>query len=106
MTREPIGYPRRQPHLSPQQPLVWNWAQNATLANTAQHVRPASERDLRILLRHHRDRVRVMGSRMSPGRMLALQQHGDVLIDTSALVSIPGLRRCKRVWDVWVWSPP
>lgn len=85
MTRETIGYPRRQPHLSPHEPLVWNWAQNATLANTTQQAQPASESELQNLLRHHRGRVRVMGSRMSPGRMLALHQHDDVLIDTSAL---------------------
>ncbi|QGU87944.1 D-arabinono-1,4-lactone oxidase [Erwinia sorbitola] len=85
MTREPSGYPRRQPHLSPHETSLWNWAQNATLAKKTQQACPASESDLQILLQHHRGQVRVMGRRMSPGRMLAVGENDDLLIDTSAL---------------------
>lgn len=85
MTRESSGYPRRQPHISAHENTVWNWAQNAPLANKNQLACPASERDLQILLRHHQGQVRIIGSRMSPGRMLALSQSDDLLIDTSAL---------------------
>lgn len=85
MTSEMPGYPRREPHISPHETTMWNWAQNAPLANKCQWACPASERDLQHLLRHHAGQVRVMGSRMSPGRMLAIRPHDDLLIDTSAL---------------------
>lgn len=85
MTRESAGYPRRQPQISPQESKLWNWAQNATLADTSSVATPASESELQAMLAKSTGKVRVMGSRMSPGRMLELQQRGDRLIDTSAL---------------------
>ena len=85
MTGNPAGYPRRQPQISPQKSQLWNWAQNAPLAEKSRVARPASEHELQALLAETRGKVRVMGSRMSPGRMLELQQSDDCLIDTSAL---------------------
>lgn len=85
MTRESAGYPRRQSQISPQESKLWNWAQNATLADTSSVATPASESELQAMLAKSTGKVRVMGSRMSPGRMLELQQRGDRLIDTSAL---------------------
>ncbi|PLV55970.1 D-arabinono-1,4-lactone oxidase [Erwinia sp. B116] len=83
MTQE--RYPRRQPQLPESPSRQWNWAQNATLAHISQIDYPASEAELQALLCASHGRVRIMGSRMSPGRMLALADAGDRLIDTSQL---------------------
>ncbi|CCG87626.1 D-arabinono-1,4-lactone oxidase [Erwinia piriflorinigrans] len=85
MTTETSGYPRRQPQLSPQETRLWNWAQNATLAEKNQQVRPISEKELQTLLKNCRGRVRLTGSKMSPGRMLSIAGQDDLLIDISAL---------------------
>ena len=91
MTRE--RYPRRQPQLPEAPSRLWNWAQNATLAHNSQILSPTSESELQALLRASDGKVRVMGSRMSPGRMLALADAGDRLIDTSRL---RGLLACDE----------
>lgn len=85
MTRKPSDFPQRTTRLSPQEPRLWNWAQNAPLADKKQIIQPESERHLCELVAATSGKLRVMGSRMSPGRMLALSNANDRLIDTSRL---------------------
>lgn len=84
MTSENGGYPRRNP-----QPVadgkVWNWAQNATLGDKSAVSAPQTEAELQSLIAASRGKIRVMGSKMSPGRMLELADKGDTLLDLSRL---------------------
>lgn len=83
MAREHAGYPRRQPNA--EEGKVWNWAQNATLAlNNAVSI-PETEKELQQLIANSTGKIRIMGSRMSPGRMLKLTDDGDTLTDMSRL---------------------
>jgi len=85
MKRELSGYPQRQPQRASQGSQLWNWAQNAQLAEHNQVLIPGSEERLREMVAAAPGRLRVMGSRMSPGRMLALDAPEDRLIDTGLL---------------------
>ena len=78
-------FPRRQPEADPQDPRLLNWAQNAALGSKNAVIRVESERQLQEVIAAAAGKVRVMGSRMSPGRMLKLSQPGDTLIDISPL---------------------
>lgn len=78
-------FPRRQPHPAPDDARVLNWAQNTTLAQERAVIAPESEAQLQNAIANCQGRVRIMGSRMSPGRMLAVTQSQDVLIDLSHL---------------------
>ncbi len=81
MAREYAGYPRRQPNAD--EGNVWNWAQNATLAEKNAVSTPEDEKALQQLIAASTGKIRIMGSRMSPGRMLKLAEDGDTLIDMS-----------------------
>lgn len=83
MARENAGYPRRHPDA--EDGKVWNWAQNATLAEKNAVSTPTTEQELQKLIATSRGKVRIMGSRMSPGRMLKLTSGDDTLIDMSQL---------------------
>ncbi len=85
MTHPYPGYPLRQPQLSRQDPSLWNWAQNAPLGDKSRVAQPDSEAELQVLIRQSEGKIRVNGSRMSPGRMLKLDNEQDTLIDTSRL---------------------
>ncbi|HEY0239988.1 MAG TPA: D-arabinono-1,4-lactone oxidase [Friedmanniella sp.] len=85
MTRNDLAYPRREPDHAGEDARVRNWARNATLAPSASISAPRTEDELRALLSTTTGGVRVIGSRMSPGRMLALAAEGDMLLDLSQL---------------------
>ncbi|MCZ4060785.1 FAD-binding protein [Pantoea sp. LMR881] len=87
MSRDARLYPLRQPHINPHDDAVWNWAQNAQIGSRHQVRRPASEADLQQLLRQTQDQVRVIGSKLSPGRMLHVSEN-DLLLDLSALSGV------------------
>ena len=62
---------------------LWNWARNSTLADASALVRASSELEVRSLLASRPGRVRLVGSRMSSGRMLAPagSSESEVLLD-------------------------
>jgi FAD/FMN-containing dehydrogenase len=84
VTRDARLYPLRQTHIKPDDDALWNWAQNAQIGRRQQVHRPASEAELQKLLRESRGQIRVIGSKLSPGRMLHVADD-DVLLDLSAL---------------------
>lgn len=84
MTSENRGYPLRNPH-SAADGKVWNWAQNSTLGDKNAVCAPESESELQQLVATSRGKIRVMGSKMSPGRMLKLVEQGDTLVDLSKM---------------------
>jgi len=84
VSRDVERYPLRNTTLSDQDESLWNWAQNARIGSRWQLHQPRSEAELQQLLRGTQGRVRVVGSRLSPGRMLDVEED-DVLVDISAL---------------------
>jgi len=82
-----VGYPRREPDLTDDD-QVRNWARNATLAPLAAVSTPADEDDLRALLASTSGPVRMIGSRMSPGRMLAAGDAAGTLLDLSRFTGL------------------
>lgn len=78
-------FPRRQPHASPTDSRLLNWAKNTHLAEANAVKSPQSEAQLQNVIASSRGKIRVMGSRMSPGRMLALSGEEDMLLDLSHL---------------------
>ena len=85
MEQRLAAYPRQQPDRVGEDVRTRNWARNATLAPSASVSAPRTEGELRTLLASTEGGVRVIGSRMSPGRMLALAAQGDILLDLSHL---------------------
>lgn len=78
-------FPHRQPKRDPDDPNIMNWAQNATLAVKSAVIIPENEAQLQQAIKTCRGRVRMIGSRMSAGRMLALSEPDDALIDLCKL---------------------
>lgn len=84
MTSENAGYPLRKPELSADG-KVWNWAQNATLGDKNSVKTPATEAELQTVIAASQGKIRMMGSKMSPGRMTEITERGDTLLDLSLL---------------------
>lgn len=84
MTRDNAGYPLRKPQPGADG-KVWNWAQNATLGDKNAVSAPETEAELQSLVKASQGKIRVMGSKMSPGRMVKLADQGDTLLDLSNL---------------------
>jgi FAD/FMN-containing dehydrogenase len=78
-------FPRRQPDASPTDARVLNWAKNTTLAEASAVTVPETEAQLQAVIVNCRGKIRIMGSRMSPGRMLAVSNPDDVLVDLSRM---------------------
>ena len=91
MEREHVHYPRREAEREGEDVRLRNWAGNATLASAGSVSAPRTESELRVLLATSQGGVRVIGSRMSPGRMLALAAQGDILLDLSHLRGLADL---------------
>ena len=89
MTVTTPAYPRRSTEPGDGTELR-NWAGNATLARSGAVSSPADEEELRRAITSSRGRVRLVGSRMSSGRMLKLTADGDRLIDTHRLRGVLG----------------
>ena len=84
MTNEIAGYPLREPELSADG-KVWNWAQNATLGDKSSVKAPATEAEVQAIVAASQGKIRMMGSKMSPGRMIETAAKGDTLLDLSQL---------------------
>ena len=87
MKKDALLYPLRNTQHTDDTPALWNWAQNSVVGQRQQLHQPRSEAELQQLLRDSHGKVRVLGSRLSPGRMLCVQPQ-DVLLDLSALHGI------------------
>ncbi len=86
MLPDHLAYPRREPEAPGTADVaVRNWARNATIAPAGAVSAPRDEDRLQTLLATTTGGVRVIGSRMSPGRMLSLAAQGDTLLDLSHL---------------------
>ena len=85
MELEALTYPRREPESTGEDEQPRNWARNATLGAPGSVHHPASEAELRALLAATDGHIRVIGSRMSPGRLLALTDDDGTLLDLSRL---------------------
>ncbi|WLI78707.1 D-arabinono-1,4-lactone oxidase [Kosakonia sp. H02] len=85
MTTTQALFPRRLPQQQIESSQLLNWAKNATLAPGEAVFSPEDETQLQQAIAAATGRVRIMGSRMSPGRMLALSEPDDTLIDLSRL---------------------
>ncbi|WP_411201381.1 D-arabinono-1,4-lactone oxidase [Kosakonia cowanii] len=85
MTTLQALFPPRLPQQTSDENVVVNWAKNATLAPAQAVETPENEAQLQQIIAAAKGRIRVMGSRMSPGRMLKLSEPGDTLIDLSRL---------------------
>lgn len=81
-------YPLRNTHATEQDPQLWNWAQNAPLGDRQRLRRPQSEAELQQLVAAHPGKIRVVGSRLAPGRMLEIGSDDDLLLDLSALTGL------------------
>lgn len=79
MASENSGYPRRKPDA--EEGKIMNWAQNATLADSHAVSAPKTEEELSRLIASSRGKIRVIGNKMSPGRVLKLAAAGDTLLD-------------------------
>lgn len=84
MIKDDERYPLRKTDLTDHSESLWNWAQNARVGSRQQLHQPRSEAELQQLLRSNPGRVRVTGSRLSPGRMLSVEPD-DLLIDLSEM---------------------
>ena len=96
MAPETPVYPRREPELAGEDHRLRNWARNATLGGPGSVCAPTTEAELQEFLAAGTGRVRMIGSRMSPGRLI--EQHDSdadaSLLDlshlTGLLASTPG----------------
>lgn len=87
MNRESLLYPLRNTQNTERDSVLWNWAQNTVVGQRKQVHQPQNETELQQLLRTSQGKVRVIGSRLSPGRMLCVNAH-DILVDLSAFNGI------------------
>lgn len=88
-----LAYPRQHPPAADPADAaeVRNWARNATLGRTGAVVAPADEDELRGHLAGSRGPVRMLGSRMSPGRMLRSRGAAGTLLDLGHLTGLIAL---------------
>lgn len=83
MSLDHVTYPRREAELPGGDVRLRNWAGNATLASPGAVTAPSTEEELRSVLATSSGRVRVIGSRMSPGRLIETADSGGALLDLS-----------------------
>lgn len=92
MAPEHRPYPRREPQLAGEDHRLRNWARNATLGGPGSVSAPNTEDELRTFLAAGSGRVRMIGSRMSPGRLIELAEadaeEPAVLLDLSHLTGL------------------
>ena len=80
-------YPLRNTRNIEHDSALWNWAQNTVVGQHQQRYQPKNESELQHLLRSSQGKVRVVGSRLSPGRMLCVAPE-DLLLDLSAMQGV------------------
>ncbi|QCP60102.1 MULTISPECIES: D-arabinono-1,4-lactone oxidase [unclassified Pantoea] len=83
MNKDPHLYPLRHTQNTDRDSALWNWAQNTVVGQRSQLQQPQTEAELQQLLRTASGKVRVLGNRLSPGRMLGVDEQ-DLLLDLSA----------------------
>ncbi|HEY5822657.1 MAG TPA: D-arabinono-1,4-lactone oxidase [Propionibacteriaceae bacterium] len=81
MAHEQLAYPHREPERVGEDVRLRNWAGNATLAPAGAVTAPTNEEELQAFVASSEGGIRMIGSRMSPGRMLELAAQGDSLLD-------------------------
>ncbi|WP_241622744.1 D-arabinono-1,4-lactone oxidase [Rosenbergiella australiborealis] len=79
MIQNPKLYPQRSTD-EPSSEQLFNWARNAVLGQKQQLHTPKDESALQKLLEESSGPIRIVGSRLSPGRMVAPQSEG-ILVD-------------------------
>lgn len=84
------GYPARRPEAGRDGPELLNWAQNSVLGRADAVSAPRTEAELQALVAASTGRIRMIGSRMSAGRMLELAAAGDTLLDLGHLTGLLG----------------
>ncbi len=89
MNRDSLLYPLRNPKNTEHDSALWNWAQNTVVGQRKQVHQPQNEAELQQLLKTSKGKVRVIGSRLSPGRMLCVNSD-DLLLDLSAMHGVLG----------------
>ncbi|MEF2976440.1 D-arabinono-1,4-lactone oxidase [Subtercola sp. YIM 133946] len=85
MTTTPLAYPPQEPELTGEDARLRNWARNSRLGPPGSVVAPASEAELSEFLSTSGGRVRMIGSRMSPGRMMQVADGSGILLDLTRL---------------------
>src|ERR1700712_4982647 len=79
-----LAYPLREPEQTGEDLRLRNWARNATLGRTGSVSTPATEAELQYILAAGTGRVRMIGSRMSPGRLIETNADGGELLHLGA----------------------
>jgi len=87
VNKDALLYPLRNTQDTEHDTALWNWAQNSVVGQRQQLHQPQTEAELQQLLRDTRGKVRLVGSRLSPGRMLCVQPD-DLLLDLSAFTGV------------------
>lgn len=85
MSLDRVAYPRREPEHTGDDVRLRNWARNATLGAAGSVSAPATEAQLQAVLADSDGKVRMIGSRMSPGRLIESSDEGGALLDLSHL---------------------
>lgn len=80
-----LAYPHQEPELTGEDARLRNWARNSRLGPPGSVVAPATEKELCDFLSTSDGPVRMIGSRMSPGRMIQVADGAGTLLDLSRL---------------------
>jgi FAD/FMN-containing dehydrogenase len=80
-----LAYPAQEPELAGEDIRLRNWARNSRLGLPGSVVTPATEAELCEFLSTSDGPVRMIGSRMSPGRMMSVADGAGTLLDLSRL---------------------
>ncbi len=88
MAQEQLAYPRREAETAGEDVRLLNWARNATLGRPGSVNAPKTEAELRSFLATSTGKVRMIGSRMSPGRLIELTDDDGALLDLSHLAGL------------------
>ncbi|WP_422389869.1 D-arabinono-1,4-lactone oxidase [Arthrobacter sp. N1] len=80
-----LAYPAQEPELAGEDIRLRNWARNSRLGLPGSVVTPATEAELCDFLSTSDGAVRMIGSRMSPGRMMSVADGAGTLLDLSRL---------------------
>lgn len=85
MINAQLAFPSRVAEVTGEDVRLRNWARNATLGHPGSVHAPRTEAELCSLLAASSGKVRMIGSRMSPGRLIELDEDGGSLLDLSHL---------------------
>ena len=91
MAQEQLAFPLRVPDRVEDDGRLRNWARNATLGRAGSLTTPADEDELRAFLASTTGATRIIGTRMSPGRLIEAIDGGGSLIDVRRLTGLVSL---------------